>query len=151
MAHLIDPRIIDMTFFIIANLVNILIICILLVRIRGKNKVESVLGIVVVVMALPMVAGDFLNFLGKREWWTFILPLFLILYCIIEWIFDYLLKLDFRNTKLFWPYLLIYYLGLMGMIGYSFSMGKPYGFVTLGTYFLNLFSTWYSYSKIGHG
>jgi hypothetical protein len=37
------------------------------------------------------------------------------------------------------------------MIGYSFLIGNAYGFVTLGTYFLGLFATWYSYAKVGHG
>ncbi len=79
------------------------------------------------------------------------LPLLLLLFLVIELLFDYILKIDFRSTALLWPYIIVYYLGLMGMVGYSFLIGKPYGFVTLGTYFLNLFATWYSFSVSGHG
>ena len=82
---------------------------------------------------------------------TIVLPLLLILFFVVELMFDYILKLSFRKTKLLWPYLFLYYLALMAMIGYSFSIGKPFGFVTLGTYFLNLLATWRSYSKVGHG
>ena len=49
------------------------------------------------------------------------------------------------------PYLALYYLGLLGMIGYAFGAGKLYGFITLATYFLNLAATGYSYSRVGHG
>ncbi len=70
----------------------------------------------------------------------------LILFFAIELLFDYILKLDFRNTALLWPYIVVYYLALMGMIGYSFSIGRPYGFITLGTYFLGLLATWYGHA-----
>jgi len=60
---------------------------------------------------------------------------------------DYLFKVDFRNTPLVWPYVTTYFIGLNGMIGYSFLMGKRYGFVTLITYFTNLFVTFYLYFK----
>ncbi len=81
-----DFRIIDIAIFVIANLINLLLIGIFLSRPKGLKKVEHVLGLFVV-----------------------------------------------------------------AMIGYSFLIGKTYGFVTLGTYFLGLFATWYSYSKVGHG
>jgi hypothetical protein len=32
------------------------------------------------------------------------------------------------------------------MIGYSFQTGKPYGFMTLGTYFIGLLATWYGHA-----
>lgn len=151
MINRFDYRIVDMSLFIIANLVNLLLIGIFLSRVRGLKGVEYILGIIVVAMALPLGAAVTLNALGKREWWTIVLPLLVVLFCVVELMFDYVLNLDFRNTSLLWPYLLIYYLGLMGMIGYSFLIGRLYGFVTLSTYFLNFLATWYSYSKIDHG
>ncbi|MBU7009941.1 MAG: hypothetical protein HXS46_04580 [Theionarchaea archaeon] len=89
--------------------------------------------------------------MGKREWWAIVLPSLLIVFLIVELILDYILKLDFRHTSLLWPYLLLYYVSLWGMIGYTFLIGTFYGGITLGTYFLNLLATWYSYSRVGHG
>jgi hypothetical protein len=146
-----DYWVIDIVLFVIANLINLLLIGILLSRPKGLKKVEHVLGLFVVAMILPVGMAIILNILGKREWWTIVLPLILILFLKIELLFDYILKLNFRKTRLLWPYLFLYYLAMMAMIGYSFSIGKIYGFVTLGTYFLGLFATWYSYSKVGHG
>ncbi len=146
-----DFRIIDLAVFVIANLVNLLLIGIFLSRPSGLEKLEHILGLIVVALILPVGAVILLNALAKREWWTFVLPSLLILYLLIELLFDYILKLDFRSTALLWPYLLVFYVALMAMIGYSFLIKKSFGFITLGTYFLSLLATWYSYAKVGHG
>jgi hypothetical protein len=49
------------------------------------------------------------------------------------------------------PYLLLFYLALMAMIGYSFLLGKTYGYITLATYFLHMAATAYSYGRVKHG
>ena len=71
----------------------------------------------------------------------------------VELLLDYVLEIDFRrtHTRLLGPYLALFYLGQMGLIGYAFVVQPVYGFVTLATYFLNLLATWYSYSRVGHG
>ena len=142
---------IDIIIFIIANLVNVLITCIFFSRTREWERTEYVLGLIIVVLALPVSAIVVYNFLEKREWWTILLPLLFVLYCIVELILDYILKIPFRNTPLLYPYITIFYLGLIALVGYSFGTGKSYGFVTLCTYFLTLFAAWYSYSQVGHG
>ena len=147
----VDFRIIDIGLFVIANLINLLLIGIFLSRPKGLKKAEHILGLFVVAMILPVGVAIVLNILEKREWRTIFLPMILILFLKIELLFDYILKLNFRKTRLLWPYLLLYYLAMMAMIGYSFSIGNTYGFVTLSTYFLGLFATWYSYSTVGHG
>jgi hypothetical protein len=146
-----DFRIIDLGVFTIANLVNLLLVGIFLSRPSGLVKVEYILGLVMVSLILPVGLAILLNAMARREWWTIVLPLLLILYLVIELLFDYILKLEFRNTALLWPYLLVFYVALMAMVGYSFLVKKSYGFVTLGTYFLGLLATWYSYAKVGHG
>jgi hypothetical protein len=147
----LDSRFIDITLFIIANMVNLLLTGIFLSRPLGMKKLERVLGLITVSLILPIGAAVILNIQGRREWWTIVLPSILVLFLAIELLLDYILMLNFRRTRFLWPYLLLYYLALMAMIGYSFAMGKSFGFITLGTYFLNLFATWYSYSKVGHG
>jgi len=65
----------------------------------------------------------------------------------VELFFDYIFHLPFRETNLLWPYLGVYYLGLLGMIGYAFVVRMMYGYMTLVTYFLNLLATWYAHSS----
>ena len=147
----LDYRVVDVAVFVMANLVNVLMIGIFLSRPKGLERVEHRLGLVQIALALPVGVAVIVNAVGKREWWFVVLPTFLVAFLIVELLFDTVVKLEFRNTRLLWPYLLLYYLALMGMIGYCFQVGVVYGFITLATYFLNLFATWYSYSKVGHG
>jgi len=144
-------RSVDLVVFGLANLMSIIMVIVFLSRARGLPRVEHVLGLVWVAFIIALTFVVVLNIKGRREWWTTVLPSLLIAFLLLELVLDYILKIDFRNTRLLGPYLLMYYLSLMGMIGYSFLIGKPYGFVTLTTYFLNLFATFYSYFKVGHG
>ncbi len=142
-----DHGAVDLGLFVIANLANLLTAGIFLSRTLGQKGTESVLGLIFVSLALPAAAGVIVNTLAGREWWTILLPLPLIVFCIVELLLDYVLRLEFRTTGLRWPYLVLYYVALVSMIGYSFGTGKAFGFVTLTTYMLNLGTTGYAFSK----
>jgi hypothetical protein len=75
----------------------------------------------------------------------------MIAFLLLELLLDYVLQIPFRGTRLFWPYLALFYLSAWMMIGYSFLVDGVYGFITLITYFLSLGATAYSYSQVGHG
>lgn len=66
------------------------------------------------------------------------LPLLMVVFLAFELLLDYILEINFRNTWLVGPYLLIYYAACMGMVGYAFLVKVPYGFITLLTYFLQV-------------
>lgn len=146
-----DSRIVDIAVFVIANAINFLLIGLFLSRPKGLVKVERVCGLASVSMILPLAAASVFNLSGKREWWTIVLPSIMILFLAVELMFDYIWKRNFRQTRWLWPYLVLFYSAEMAMIGYAFLTRKTYGFVTLGTYFLSLLATWYSYIKVGHG
>jgi hypothetical protein len=143
----INHTTIDHTLFVVANLANLLTAGIFLSRVVGQDRAETVLGLVFVSLALPTAAGVVLNALAGREWWTILLPVPLIAFCVVELLLDYVFRIEFRTTGLRWPYIILYYVALVSMVGYSFGIGKPYGFVTLATYMLNLGATGYAFSK----
>jgi hypothetical protein len=142
---------VDFSVFIIANLTNLLLAVMFLLRARGMPGMGSLVGWVAVALGIPLLAAILLNALGGRPWWTLVLPGLLVLYDLVELLVDHLLKFDFRHSRWLGPYLGLYYLALMGMIGYCFIIGKPFGFVTLITYFINLAATAYSYARVQHG
>jgi len=147
-------RIVDLGVFVIANIINVLLVVMLMARARAmtrETRVEYVIGLAVVAMALPLAAAVVVNVIGRREWWSWALPLVTIAYLILEFVLDHALKVDFRHSGLLTPYLILFYLGQFAMIGYSFAVGKPYGFITLVTYFINLAATFYSYARVRHG
>ena len=145
------PSTVDLAVVIIANLMNLLLALMFLCRAWNKPKAGQVAGWAAVGLAIPLAVAVVLNLLSHRGWPYWLLPLFMIAYCLLELLFDGILKVDFRHNRLLGPYLAVYYLGLMAMIGYAFLVGKVYGFITLITYFINLAATAYSYARVGHG
>ncbi len=143
--------VVDLAVVLAANLINLLLAIMFFSRARHINEAGQAAGWAAVVMALPLTLAVILNLLAQRSWPFWVLPLFTTAYCAVELLLDGILKIDFRHNRLLGPYLALYYLGLMAMIGYAFLVGKPYGFVTLFTYFVNLGMTAYSFSKVGHG
>jgi hypothetical protein len=147
----INERTIDLVVFICANLFNLFIICIMLSRPFGLERLERVVGILNILLLIPLTIAVILNLIAGRAWWTYVLPLVMIAFLILELMLDYVLQIPFRETRLLWPYLALFYLSAWMMIGYTFLIEKPYGFLTLVTYFLSLAATAYSYAQVGHG
>lgn len=69
---------------------------------------------------------------------------------ILELLLDFVWKLNFRETGWLAPYLILYYLSLLGMIGYAFGVDKRCGFITLVSYFINQVATFYAYFRVGY-
>jgi len=141
----------DITVVIIANLINLILTMIFLIRIHGRPAWEHALGYGTIVMILPLAVIAVLNAIRGRSWAFWVLPLVMVAYLGLEFVLDYVLKLNFRQTALLGPYLLMYYLGQFALIGYAFLVGRPQGFTTLITYFICLGATAYSYLRVGHG
>jgi hypothetical protein len=135
-----------------ANGVNVLVAALFVVRWRGFERAEYAIGLAVIAMIVPAGAAAALNAAARREWWTVVLPLVLAAYLLAELLLDYVFQIPFRETALLWPYIVLFYAGLWGMIGYSFLMGKPFGAVTLVTYFVQLGVMIFTHAKGGlHG
>ena len=147
----LDYRVIDLALFTCANLVNLLITAMFMARARGQTRLGQALGLSAVALGLPVAVVALMNLLAGREWWTVALPAPYVVYALLELILDYVLKVDFRRSRYLWIYLLVYYVGVLALVGYAFSIGRGHGFITLGTYFLCLFATWYAYARVGHG
>ncbi len=145
------PYAVDYTLFVVAVLANLLMVGIFAAKARCLARLQYALGIALLVLALPLGAAVVLNLLWGREWWTVAMPLAMIAFLAVELLLDYVWKVDFRSTRLLAPYLALYYVGFIALTGYSFSLGKPYGFAALVTYFANLVATAYSFARVGHG
>jgi hypothetical protein len=147
----LNNDILDQVMVVVANLINLIVIGIFVSRVRRNSNLEHSLGLFMVSLAIPIGAIVLHNSLDGREWWTVVLPSIMVLYLSLEFALDYALKIEFRNTIFLWPYLIVFYAALMGLIGFAFLTSRWQGYVTLLTYFLGLIATWYSHSKVGHG
>lgn len=137
----------DIIVLIVANLLNLVIAAVFWCRKKNYKKIEYALGLVCISMLAPLLFVWGFNIAVARDWWTFVLLVPICIYLIVEFIFDYLLKINFRNSRLLWFYLFFYYIGLWGLIGFAFMVNTTWGYITLATYFVNLAATWFAYSK----
>ena len=147
MTTLQNIQIVDTTLVITVNLIMIVMTGLFICRAFACERVEPILGLIIVLTAIPLGLVSVFNLIEKREWWFFILLLPFLIFCMIEFFFDYIFKLDFRNSILIYPYLFIYYSGLIALIGYTFIVGRIYGFITLVLYFVQLFAAWFAHSR----
>ena len=129
---------IDLVVVCLANFINVIMAILFTVRILSLPQVEYALGIVVMIMGFALGYVAFLNKKNKRDKWEVYLLIPIFLFFIVDLFLDYLFPSDFRSTPIAVPYVLLYYVGLWGLIGYSFRFDKKWGFVTLATYFLNM-------------
>jgi hypothetical protein len=150
MTMISSRRSVDLIVVVLANLMNVVMVVVFLSRILRVGRLP-VVGFVWAAMILVLAYVLALNLRAKREWWTTVLPSLLLVFLIAEVALDYVASYEFRSTALLGPYLFLYYVSILGMIGYSFLTGRAYGFVTLATYFLSQIAALYSYFKVGHG
>lgn len=141
----------DRALVIAANAWNLLLVGLFLARAARAARLERRLGLAAVALILPIGAVGFANALARRPWWATLLPALIAAYLFLELLLDYLLGLNFRQTRALGPYLLLFYAAQWAAIGYAFAVGRAAGFVTLATYFLCLGATAYSYARAGHG
>lgn len=140
----------DRTVILTANFFNLIMVGIFYARTKGALH-PVIFGLVWALFILLLSAAGINNYRAEREWWSYILPLIMVIFLAVELVLDYIIHYDFRSTNLLTPYLILYYLAILGMIGYGFLAGKKWGFITLATYFLSQAAALYSYSQVGHG
>ena len=143
-------RTFDLIVVAVTNLFNIIMVAVFYFRTRGINHPKMV-GYIWACLVILLLAAAIFNLRSKLTWWSIALPLCFSVFLILELILDYYLQFNFRSTSLLIPYLILYYVSILGMIGYSFLIKRKLGIITLITYFLSQIGALYSYFKIGHG
>lgn len=131
-------RRVDLTVVYTANLINIVMALLFVARVYTSSQIEDILGIAAIIMGFGLGFIALVNWRNKRDKWEYYLLIPIFLFSIVELLLDYILTIDFRNTTLVGPYILFYYIGLWGLIGYAFRFEKKWGFLTLATYFVNM-------------
>jgi hypothetical protein len=142
---------IDLAIVIIGILTNLILAVMFGLRAAGRPRLAFKVGGFSLALALPLAAAVIFNASNGRPWWTFVLPLPLLLYDALEFWLDYIRHSNFRQTAWLGPYLASFYLALMMMIGFAFLADRRYGYITLAAYFLNLAATLAAYRRVGHG
>lgn len=133
-----DFHVVDLAVVLCANLFNLMMVAIFLLRAQGRQRAEHRLGLFEVPLAIVFAIASIINWMNARDVWLVLLPALVVLFIMAELLLDYILKIEFRHKRLLGPYLLFFYAAQMGMIGYAFIVKEVYGLITLLTYFASL-------------
>jgi len=140
-------------FFFVLGLVNsVFLIFIFLIR---KNRLDLLqrIGRVYLLLAIPAVYGIFLVFQEQKGvQYSIFLGIFLA-FLALEWLFDYVLKINFReNWKQNWkwvlPYLALYYAMNYGFVVMPWKSSLLWGLVMLGLFIIQIITNLRSHPKI---
>lgn len=116
-------RSVDLAVVAVANLMNLIMVAVFALR-TMRVEHPQVVGLVWVGLILVLTAVAGINVRASREWWAIALSLLLVVFLIVEVVLDYITEFESRSTILLGPYLVLYYLSALGMIGYSFATEK---------------------------
>jgi hypothetical protein len=122
---------------ILANLMNILLISIFIARLSERPKIEHWLGIILLLSIVPLTYLFISGISIRRPLLYFIQIGLMMTYLVVEFLLDYLLKVDFRQTpRIVIPYLMLFFSGAGGMIGVASQAGRGWSIVTIISFLL---------------
>lgn len=131
---------------------TILITCnlIFIFRLFGFKKIEYWLGILFLLTALPIL---YLIYTAKeyhRPTIYYIQLVVMLTFIAVEFLFDYVLKINFRNTKwLMIFYVMLFFASTGGMIGIASISGIFYSEVSILLFLIMTFLAFYQRYKTG--
>ena len=128
---------IDLLGAVIANINNLLLIAIFAARIYNYPKVEYWLGLIFIVTIIPLTMMLVKASAYDRNWLYFLQLSLMIGFIVVEFLLDYLFKIDFRNNcAIVIPYVTLFYASLGGMIVVASQCGKTWSVITVITFLL---------------
>lgn len=122
---------------LIANLNNIVLIFLFLARIYKYPRIEYWLGIVFMLSIVPITYMLVSAMQSDRTVLYYVQLSLMIIFIVLEFFWDYLLKLDFRQNKNYViPFLTLFYGSLGGMIGIASHSGRGWTIITVITFLM---------------
>jgi hypothetical protein len=137
----------DLVFVVCAVLFNLLIAAIFIAQKRGQEKLVRTLGIAWLSLGVPLTLV-FFKFLigGEKESGIIVSFIFVLSYMLVEFLFDYVYKFDFRSKNITHiPYILLEYVALFGVIMIAFDIHPAWGWVVSICFWLLMASLVYAY------
>jgi len=142
----------ELFFFILGLANSLFLIFIFLIR---KNRLALLqrIGWVYLLLAIPAVYGIFLVIQEQKTVrYSIFLGIFLA-FLALEWLFDYVLKINFReNWKQNWrwvlPYLVLYYAMNYGFVVMPWKTSLVWGLIMLGLFIIQIITNLRSHPKI---
>jgi hypothetical protein len=140
-------EIFDLVFVITAVLFNWCIVGVFIAYKRDRLKLVRSIGSFMLSLVLPL-SVVFVNYLiVGRPLWIMVYFGFIFFYILVEWLLDYVLKIDFRTRLITHiPYIILEYIALFGFIGIAFAINQTWGYIVSVSFWMVLGSLIYLYA-----
>jgi hypothetical protein len=141
------------TYYFVLGIVNsIFLIVIFLIR-RNRLNLLRRIGWVYLLLAIPAIYGVFLVTQEQKTVRYIIFLGIFLLFIAAEWVYDYILKINFReNFKKNWkwmvPYLGLYYAMNYGFVVMPWKYNITWGFIMLGLFIIQIVTNLRSHPKM---
>ena len=110
---------------VVSVLVYVLILLVFVARLAGSPRVERGLGLALIALIVPLVCLLLASRGSGRPALYFVQLGLMVLYLLVEFLLDYVLKLDFRSVR--WmtiTYVTLFFAATGGMLGVASHAGK---------------------------
>ena len=142
----------EVYFFILGLVNSVLLILLFLVR---KNRLDLLhrFGWTYLLLAIPAAYGILLVYQeNETVRYSIFLGIFLV-FLAVEWLFDYVLKINFRenwrkNWKWIVPYLALYYAMNYGFVVMPWKTSVVWGLIMLGLFIVQIIANLKSHPKM---
>jgi hypothetical protein len=139
-------------FYFILGIVNSLFLIIIFLIRRNKLAILKRIGWVYLLLAIPTIYGIFLCIQEQKSIrYSIFLGIFLA-FLAIEWLFDFVLKTNFRenwkrNWKIIMPYLCLYYAMNYGFVVMPWKTSLAWGIIMLFLFIIQIITNIRSHPK----
>jgi len=146
MADLMNLNPFDLAFVITATVFNLLIAAIFVAVKHNRTGLVRGLGLAVMATAVPFAVAFLHTLQTGNDSIVQVYFGFIFLYLAVELLLDFILKFDFRKSRLTHiPYILLEYLALFGIIAIAFSIHPTWGYIVSITFWILMASLIYLY------
>ena len=119
----------DLIFVIAAVIFHLSIVGVYIAQKRGRDKLVRAFGSVTVLLGIPLLIV-FGHYIASGEpSWKLVSFGFIFLYLLVEFLLDFVFKIEFRKKLL--PhvlYIILFYIAIIGFIRMSFAVNHYWGY-----------------------
>jgi len=135
--------------FILVVLINLFSVLMFIGRVH-RPQLSRLSGKITLVLGIPSLVMGIAGIIHKFCIWIWIMPLLYTLFSIACFFLDVVWKVEFRKPrqpKILVPFLILYYIPIIGMWGMLWNFGLLFWGIAGITYFAMLGSSFYALSK----
>ena len=127
----------DILFIASAIIFNIGVSGVYLSSKFDNGVLRQTFGAIVILLSIPFTISLIGYIKEKAEKKIIISLVIILLYLVLEIVFDYILKIPFRDIlALHILYIIVFYAAAFSMIGVSFNINRKMGFIVLATFWI---------------